>query len=206
MTHDDATGWFERLYAQAREGAAVVPWDRGAPSLLLAEWTRARGLEGLARRALIVGSGLGDNAEHIAGLGFDTLAFDIAPTAIDTARERFPRSQVEYVVADLLEPPAEWDRAFELVVECINVQSLPERLHGQAIANIARTVAPGGTLLVIAAARDEDEAVDGPPWPLTRGEIEAFADEGLRALRVEELALPDDPEERRWRAEFERPR
>jgi SAM-dependent methyltransferase len=202
---DDATGWFERLYAQARDGEAVVPWDRGAPNRLLVEWTRARGIDGTGRRALVVGSGFGDDAEHVSHLGFDTVAFDVAPTAIATARQRFPDSGVHYLTADLLDPPAEWDGAFELVVESINVQALPEPLHAKAIANVARTVAPGGTLLVIAAAREEGEAADGPPWPLTRAEIDAFAAGRLRAVRVEEIRLPDDPRERRWRAEFGRP-
>lgn len=34
----DPTGWFECLYAEAEDGAAVVPWDRGAPHPLLVEW------------------------------------------------------------------------------------------------------------------------------------------------------------------------
>jgi hypothetical protein len=33
----DATGWFERLYAEAADGRAIVPWDRRAPHPLLVE-------------------------------------------------------------------------------------------------------------------------------------------------------------------------
>jgi 2-polyprenyl-3-methyl-5-hydroxy-6-metoxy-1,4-benzoquinol methylase len=201
----DDTRWFEELYMQARDGEAEVPWDRRAPNRLLVQWTRERGIVGPGRRALVVGSAFGDDAEHVASLGFDTVGFDIAPTAVATARERFPGSAVRYLVADLLDPPAQWTGAFELVVESINVQALPVPLHGRAIGNVAATVAPGGTLLVIAAAREEDEPADGPPWPLTRAEIDAFAAGNLRTVRVEEVRLPDDPRERRWRAEFGRP-
>jgi SAM-dependent methyltransferase len=200
----DATGWFERLYAE-RDGGAVVPWDRGVPNRLLVEWTHARGVDGDGRRALVVGSGLGDDAEHVASLGYDTVAFDVAATAIATARRRFPGSAVHYVTADVLDPPAEWAGAFALVVESINVQALPERLHAQAIANIARTVAPSGTLLVIAAVREEGEPVDDPPpWPLTRSEIDAFAAGELRTVRVEELRNAEFPRVRFWRAEYGR--
>jgi SAM-dependent methyltransferase len=206
LADDDPIGWFERLYARASDGEAVVPWDRGRPNRLLVEWTRARGIEGAGRRALVVGSGMGDDAEHVASLGFDTVAFDVSPTAIATARRRFPNSPVHYRTADLLEPPAEWRDAFALVVESINVQALPERLHAPAIANIARTVAPRGTLLVIASAREEGEPVDEPPpWPLTRSEIDAFAAGALRTVRVEELPHPTDPGARVWRAEYGRP-
>jgi SAM-dependent methyltransferase len=204
FAHDDPTGWFEQLYVRARDGEAVVPWDRGVPNRLLVEWTRSRGVDGGGRRALVVGSGLGDDAEHVASLGFDTVAFDVAPTAIATARGRFPDSAVRYLIADLLDPPADWREAFELVVESITVQSLPERLHAKAIANIAGTVAPGGTLLVLSGGREEGEPADGPPWPLTRAEIDAFAGGGLRSVRVEDLRDAADPAFRRWRAEYER--
>jgi SAM-dependent methyltransferase len=206
LAADDPTGWFERLYAEARDGEAVVPWDRGVPNRLLVEWTQARGVDGVGRRALVVGSGLGDDAEHVAGLGYETVGFDVAATAVATARGRFPDSAVRYVTADVLDPPADWSGAFALVVECINVQALPERLHAQAITNIARTVAPGGTLLVIAAAREEGEPVDDPPpWPLTRSEIDAFAAGELRTVRVEELRNAEFPRVRFWRAEYGRP-
>jgi SAM-dependent methyltransferase len=203
VTADDPTGWFERLYAAAAAGAAEVPWERGGPHPLLAEW--ARGRDGAGRRALVVGARLGDDAELLAAAGFDVVAFDISPTAIQTARERFPGSRVGYRTADLLDPPAEWREAFDLVVEVFTVQSLPEPHRARAIANVAGLVAPGGTLVVVAAAREPDEAADGPPWPLTRAEIDAFATGGLEAVRVEDLRDVPEPGARRWRAELRRP-
>jgi SAM-dependent methyltransferase len=201
----DPTGWFERLYAEAADGRAVVPWDRRRPQPRLVEWAEARALTGEGRRALVVGAGLGDDAEYVAGRGFATVAFDVSPTAVETARRRFPGSRVSYRVADLLDPPAEWLGAFDLVVESLTVQSLPIGLHPDAIARVAATVAPGGTLLVFSGARDADDATDdGPPWPLSAAEIDAFATAGLRAVRIEELQSLADPGARAWRAEFRR--
>jgi SAM-dependent methyltransferase len=171
---------------------------------MLAEWTAARRLRAVGRRALVVGCGLGEDAEHVAALGFDTVAFDIAPTAVRTARARHANSSVTYVVADLLEPPPEWRAAFDLVVESLTVQALPDDLRPRAIANVARMVGRGGTLLVIAAGRDEGTEADGPPWPLTRGEIEAFATDGLQAVRIEEIRDGGAPHGLRWRAELAR--
>jgi hypothetical protein len=34
----DPVGWFERLYAEAGRGTAIVPWDRGAPNAMLVQW------------------------------------------------------------------------------------------------------------------------------------------------------------------------
>jgi SAM-dependent methyltransferase len=199
----DPTGWFEQLYAAAEHGEAAVPWDRGGrPNPVLERWAQERRLEGRGRRALVVGSGFGDDAEYVAALGFDTVAFDVSPTAVKLARRRFPRSRVEYVVADLLDPPAEWRRAFDLVVESLTAQSLPDPPRRDAIAQIAGMVAPGGALIVIAAIHDESDG-PGPPWPLTRAEIEAFASGGLRPVRIDAVDAAQ-PGERRWQAEFTR--
>jgi SAM-dependent methyltransferase len=202
LAADDPTGWFERLYSAAADGEAVVPWDRGEPRELLVEWAEQRGLRGDGRRAVVVGAGFGADAEYVASLGFATTAFDISATAVRLARERHPRTHVDYVAADLLDPPAGWLGAFDLVVEVITVQSLPDPPRAQAIANVARLVTAGGTLIVISAAREEDEPANGPPWPLTRAEIDAFAAAvpDLEPVRVERLSdtMP------RWRAEFHR--
>jgi hypothetical protein len=61
-------------------------------------------------------------------------------------------------------------------------------------------VAPGGELLVISGSREEGEQVDGPPWPLTRTEIDSFASHGLVATHVEQVG----PNASRWRAVFVR--
>ena len=200
----DPSAWFEELYVKAEAGEAEVPWDKGAPNPKLVDWGPP---DGAGLRALVVGSGLGDDAEYVAGRGYDTTAFDVAPTAIATTKRRFPDSPVHYLAANLLEPPAEWSQAFDLVVENITVQALPPEYHAEASTRIADFVAPGGTLLVLSAAREPDETPDGPPWPLTRTEVDAFAvGTGLEAVRVEDLFDANvSPFAHRWRAEFRRP-
>jgi hypothetical protein len=201
LTGDDPLAWFEQLYTQVEHGAAVAPWDRGGPHPLRVEWAEARALDGRGRRAVVVGAGLGEDAEFLSARGFDTVAFDVAATAVKLAEERFPGSRVEYRVADLLDPPAEWRRGFDLVFESLTVQSIPPHLHDAAIARVGELVAPGGALLVVAAGRDEDAPAPAPPWPLTRPEVEAFAIGGLEPVRIEQIR---DAELFRWRAEFAR--
>lgn len=158
---------------------------------------------GRRRPACRGGSGLGPDAEYVARLGFATVAFDFAAAAVAEARRRFPGSSVDYVVADLLDLPANWRGAYDLVVESLTVQSLPPAVHPQAIAQVRELVAPGGTLLVIAGARrgpDEPDPEDGP-WRLSRAELESFAAGDLRLRRVDRCT---DPDTTRWRVELRR--
>jgi SAM-dependent methyltransferase len=197
----DPTSWFEQLYADAAQGHAIVPWDRRAPHPLLVDWVeRQPATSGLT---LVVGSGLGDDAAFLAAHGYRVIAFDISRSAIESARRRFPTSPVDFRIADLLNPPAEWRQHFDLVVETYTTQSLPVRLRPTVVLHVGRFVAPGGKLVVLAVARDVDEAVDGPPWPLSRADIESFAVEGLEVLSLDEIR--DPPGTHHWRAVFSRP-
>lgn len=202
LSRGEPTGWFEPLYAAASGGEAVVPWDLEAPHGLLPEW--GRGVDGSGRSALVVGCGYGRDAEFLASLGFRTTAFDISETAIRDARARHAGSTVDYVTADLLDPPAAWIGGFDLVLESITVQSMPLSLRAEATERVAAMVAPGGELLVISGIRAEGDDVDGPPWPLTRGEIDAFATGGLQPRRIEQEPLPANPDVRSWLAIFTR--
>jgi SAM-dependent methyltransferase len=197
----DPVGWFERLYQAAKDGEAVVPWDHGGPNPLLIDWSERQPAPQRGR-ALVVGSGLGDDAELLAGRGFDTVGFDVSETAIASAHQRYPDSVVDYRVASLLEPPAEFAEGFDFVLESLTVQALPEQLRSRAIAAVRSFVAPGGRLLVIQFAREDDEPPDGPPWPLTRAQLDSFGEPPLHVQSVEQHTREDG--RRIWRALYSR--
>ena len=200
----DAVGWFERLYAEAAHGDAIVPWADLAPNPHVAAWLdRAAPLAG---RALDVGTGLGDTAEDLARRGLAVVAFDVSPTAIAQARARAPSTTVDYRVLDLLDLPAELTGGFDLVVECYTLQVLPTEPRRRAIAALRATLAPGGMLLVVARGRESGEPEGQMPWPLTRGEIEAIATDDVRVLSFEDFVDDEDPPVRRFRAAFRRVR
>jgi len=196
----DPTGWFEQLYAEAAQGQAVIPWDRGGPHPLLVEWAGTQPAPEPGHKALVIGSGLGSDAAFLAGLGWKVTGFDIAPSAVAAARHRFDGTGLDFQVADVLDPPADWRGAYDLVFESYTVQALPVVLRSTVISQVCRFVAPNGRLLVLAAAEDTHVAA-GPPWPLTRAEVESFAADDLTVVRIEQLGTGDA---RRWRAEFRR--
>ena len=190
---------FEAIYAGAESGATKPPWDYGAARPQLVEWADARNLTGHGREALVVGCGYGADAEYLAKRGYRTTGFDFSPTAVAAARRQHPDTEVTYAVADVLNLPGRWKDSFDLVVESLTVQSMPPAQHRVAAQNITALVAPGGTLLVLAIARDDGSEVKGPPWPLTRAEVEVFADAELVMRRLERIEG-----DVWWRAELSR--
>lgn len=187
----DPTGWFERLWAAGRVGTVSMPWSGAGPHPLLVE----RGPAGTGR-AVVTGCGSGDDAEHLAGLGWSVTGFDVAPSAVAAARDAHPGSAVDYAVADLFDVPAAWRGAFDLVTDIYTVQALPLDVRPRAIAAAAGLVAPGGTLLAICFATDE-RVLEGPPWPLTRGDVEGYTEHGLTLHSLDRLSG-------HWRAELRR--
>jgi SAM-dependent methyltransferase len=195
----EPTAWFDRLYTEGEQGAVSMPWDRDEPHPLLREWADANQLVGAGRTAVVVGCGLGADAEYLARLGFVTTAFDVSPTAVRLAGERYPGTSVDYHVDDLLALPKQWDRAFDLVVEVFTVQALPDPPRSAAIHAVSRLLAPGGTMLAVAFRHvpGADPAA-GPPFALTDEAMQQFAVDGVRVERAEALAD-------RWRVEYRGP-
>ncbi len=178
---------FEEIYARAGEDLASIPWAELTADAALTAWAAGRPVPDGAS-ALVVACGLGDDAEELAGRGYRVTAFDVSPTAIERCRQRFPASHVDYVVADVFDLPGEWAGSFDLVIEIRTLQSLPLEQRQPAARAIAATVAPGGVVFVRTAAREPEEPLGSRPWPLTRGELDAFTGAGLL-----EVDLRDEP-------------
>lgn len=183
LQKSDPSAWFEILYSEANGDSSQVPWARLTPHPQFQDWLNLRAIQGKGKSTLVIGCGLGDDAEALQALRFQVTAFDISPTAIAWCRQRFPNSQVNYQVADLFALPPEWHRAFDFVLECRNLQALPLNVRSQAIGAIASLVTSEGTLLVITRFRDSETEPDGPPWPLSESELAQFQSLGLSEIR-----------------------
>jgi len=199
--------FFDGLYVAAGGGGEPLPWDRGgAPQQLLAEWAADRGLRGpggTGKRAVVVGCGLGGDAEFLARLGFAVVGFDFSAPAIEAARALNPTSTVDYEVADLLALPEGWLAGFDLVVESLTVQSLPRSIRPRVVAAVRSLAAPGGTVLVISSQQGVRTETEIGPWPLSRADVDSFAGDDFELVRLEQPPGPDGLP--RWRAEFRNP-
>jgi SAM-dependent methyltransferase len=181
VTAERSDPWFDELYRSAEDDLDRIPWAHLKPRPALVAWLDANPPQP-GTTALVIASGLGDDAEELARRGCAVTAFDLSPKAIEIARRRFPDSTVDYLVADLFELPGEWTGRFGIVVEVQTVQSVPPDSHREAIRAITRTVAPGGRLLVRAATRAEDEPAPSRPWPLAPSELAWFEADGLEMV------------------------
>ena len=182
VENSDPSAWFEVLYAEANNDAAQVPWAKLTAHPYLKTWLESQKTHGVGKSALVIGCGLGDDAETFADLGFEVTAFDISPTAIAWAKQRFPNSPVNYLVGDIFDLNPAWKGKFDLVFECRNIQALPLTVRSEVIGAIAPLVSPGGTLLIITRLRDFDAQPDGPPWALSEKELAQFQELGLSEI------------------------
>ncbi|MEM6283973.1 MAG: class I SAM-dependent methyltransferase [Chloroflexota bacterium] len=184
MQNDDPTGWFEELYALADGDPDNVPWARLQPNINLTEWQQREQRDGTGKTALVVGCGLGDDAEYIAGMGYTVTAFDISESAIDWCKRRWTDTTVTYIQADLFDIP--FTQQFDFVYESYTVQALPPPLHERALLQVAATV--GGELLLVCRGRDESEPQGStPPWALSTGQLATLEQNGLAPAAFEDF-------------------
>lgn len=177
--------WFEPLYAQANGDPTQVPWSLPAATPYLTRWLTNNQIDGAGQSAVVVGCGLGDDAEALAAAGFMVTAFDVSPSAIAWAQKRFPASLVNYAIADVFQLPSEWLSAFDLVFDFRTIQALSLSVRSELIEQITALAKPGGTVLVATYVRDVDVAFEGPPWPLSTQELAHFEACGLVVVATE---------------------
>ena len=183
--HEGDQQWFEGVYANADHQASTISWADLRPNPFLIEWLEMVAPNPRGQSAVVVGCGLGDDAEELAQRGYHVTAFDVSATAVDWCRQRFPASTVDYVVADLFHLPKDW--LFDFVVEINTIQSIPVTVRRTVMQAIASLVAPSGTLLAIGRLAKAAEQQIKRPWPLTREELHYFVEAGLTELRFDTM-------------------
>lgn len=200
-SRNDPTGWFEELYSSAEGDESVIPWANLTVNPNLASWIENNNLQGKGKTALVVGCGLGDDAEALSKLGFKVTGFDISSTAIAWCQKRFADSQVNYVVDDLLNPDVISDRKYDFILESYTLQALPATVRPQGIESISKLLAPQGRLLIICRGRDLEQEITNVPFPLTKEELSYFQQLGLEQIKFEDYLDKSKPI-RRFRIEY----
>ena len=189
---DDPLGWFDSIYSDAEGDHTAVFWADLVPNPYLLDWLEKNPITWLKKKAIVIGCGVGDDAEAMAAAGYEVTAFDIAPSAIALCQNRYPNTKVNYLVADLFDYPKEWAQDFDLVYECNTIQVLPGKYRRDAMDAMGSLISDEGQLLVSSRSRNTGEDEDAIPLPLDKEEIDGFMDFGL--VEKSFLAYDDDQE------------
>lgn len=200
----DAIGWFEAIYQLADGDNETIPWADLEPNRFLLEWNETANLQGNNRKALVVGCGLGDDAKYLEDLGFDVTAFDVSAKAIEWAKQIHAETDIKFAVADLFNPPKDWHKGFEFVLEVYTIQALPLDLREQTIDSISNFVAENGKLIVIQRFRENDEQPEGLPWNLSPDDLSRFEKNGLTLENFSEFYGDEEEPLKRFVAEYKR--
>ena len=172
---DNPLSWFEELYLISNRDRGQIPWDWKEPHPFLIEWSDENNTPG---RALVVGSGLGEDAAFLCRRGWKVTAFDISEEAVEWARHLHRDADIDWVVGDLLNPEQGWFGEYDLVLEVHILQAIPEHIRKRAYTNLAPLLASGGELVCIGRLADEPYIEEsGPPWPLTWNFISQIGDD-----------------------------
>jgi len=104
----------------------------------------------------------------------------------------------------VLNAPARWSGAFDLVFEAYTIQVLSGPDRAACIRAIGGFVSPGGSLLVVARSGRPGDPPGDMPWPMTRGEMDGFLVAGLTLAHLREVVESGDEPVLRFVAEFVR--
>jgi SAM-dependent methyltransferase len=190
---DNPTGWFNSIYTDAQGDHRAVFWADLEPNPYLLKWLKSRIVKHTGRKAIVIGCGVGDDAEALSEAGYEVTAFDISPEAIRLCKNRYPDTKVNYLVADLFDYPPQWAESFELVYECNTIQVLPGKYRIQARDAMVSLLAPQGYILVSCRSRLKGEQEDDIPLPLDKEEIDGFIRCGLNEESFEAYNDTQDP-------------
>jgi len=158
-----------------------TPWDAGRVPSDLARFleTEPRG-----RRVLIPGCGSGYEVRAFAEAGYDVLAVDFAPAAIERAQAILGPFADRVRLADFFE--ADLGVPYDLIYERAFLCSLPRTLRPRYAERVAELLGPRGR---IAGFFFYEDAERGPPFGLRSGELESLLSE--RFEQTQDKAVDD---------------
>jgi SAM-dependent methyltransferase len=190
---DNPTGWFDSIYTDAEGDYRAVFWADLEPNPYLLEWLNNSLFNHSSLRAIVIGCGVGDDAEALSEAGYEVTAFDISTEAIKLCKNRYPDTKVNYLIADLFDYPSHWAESFDLVYECNTIQVLPGKYRIQARNSMVSLLAQGGYIIVSCRSRLKGEQEDDIPLPLDKEEIDGFIKCGLSEKSFEAYNDSQEP-------------
>ena len=179
--------FFEEIYAKASGSERSIPWQSGTHRSVR-EYPKHKFWPKEIETILVVGCGLGDDAEYLSKLGYKVSASDASQTAIRWAKKRYPESKVNFFVDDLSSENEVRPRDFDLVIEVRVLQSISKAFRSEAAKQIVSQIKEQGFFLSVCRRRENLVEDTGPPWALTQKEWKKHT-KGLQKVHEEKRNL-----------------
>ena len=146
----------------------VTPWDAGkVPAALREYFPRMR----RAARVLIPGCGSAYEAGYLAESGFDVLAIDFSPAAVELAKRNLSRFGDIVRLADFFE--FDYGKPYDVIYERAFLCGLPPGLWPQYALRTAQLLPRGGELAGFFFFKETEK---GPPFGTTSKALHALLD------------------------------
>ena len=187
-------GFWDGLYAGGQDG-----WDLGGPAPALEDWLASGRFSSARARVAVPGAGRGHDARLLAGRGYRVDAFDFADAAVAEARRLAAGYGVDVVVEqrDVFTLGRDYAGAFDGVWEYTCFCAIDPARREEYVRVLHTILRPGGLLL--ACFFPLREGGDGPPFPISRGDIDRALGGRFTVLRA---GPPDRSAERRRELEW----
>lgn len=176
-----------------------TPWDHGMVDYNLIEVISKHAVQPC--RALDIGCGTGENAIWLNQQGFDVVACDFSPTAVQLAKNKLPAASADvcFLVADFLNDPIP-DAPFGFVFDrgCLHCMS-EESERNVFIKKVFSLLDKDGCWLSFVGNADEGERDIGPPQ-LTATELVTAVEPHFEVLSLNSGHFGSDQEKppRAW--------
>jgi SAM-dependent methyltransferase len=149
-----------------------IPWEKGGAHPGLVAFLKATPVHG---RVLVPGCGTGHDVRALAATADEVVGLDIAPSAVALAKSEPTVGGERYMSGDLFALPAKMRAAFDVVFEHTCFCAIDPALRADYVAAVAGALKPAGRLLAIFYLDPGlDPGTSGPPFGVTREELDAF--------------------------------
>jgi SAM-dependent methyltransferase len=149
-----------------------MPWDKGSPHPALIDFLRRRPIHG---RALVPGCGLGHDVRALAAAADEVVGLDIAPAAVKGAKAHPTVGGESYLLGDFFNLPTSLRGSFDLVFEHTCFCAIDPALRADYVQAVTSALRPDGHLLAVFYLDPGlDPGETGPPFGVTRAELDAF--------------------------------
>lgn len=158
-----------------------TPWEKGAAHPALIAFLKLNPVHG---RVLVPGCGTGHDVRALAATADEVTGFDISPSAVKRARAHPTVGGERYVQGDFFALPPTQRGVFDVVFEHTCFCAIPPERREDYVSAVATALVPNGLLFAVFYLDPGlDPGESGPPFGVTRAELDALFGPRFKMLR-----------------------